>query len=150
MKRHIFFVIAFFYSANIFAQSDTFKIRNIACERGAEKFSNMAKAVGDQILQILEKTAPSSKERKDALKTLNETEEKLKDEWFAYSKKSIQVNRENKSPNTMDSMLWEYYWETYIFTITLTFGIPSKEPGKSELTYRRMIEEECKAIGGNR
>ena len=136
-----------FYSANILAQANVIKMGNYACEKGAENFSNKAEQTGRLIPLIISNTTPNSKERMDAIALINQTEDKLKDQWFEYSKKSIKQNREereNGDKSAIDSSLWEYYWDVYIFTISLAFNISTKEPGTSQLTYRRLIEEECR------
>jgi len=145
-SRH-FCVLAFgvliSFSNTSSAQYQVNRIESIACDEGAEQFAKAATAVGDGMSRLLNETAANSPARIETLKGFEKLEQDLTDKWYENSKKSIKINKEH---NTMDPLLWEYYWKVKLSTISFAFLIAMESPGKSELTYRRMIEDKCKNI----
>ena len=129
---------------NAMAQTQATKTLFLACEQGSEKFSAVAESIGKYVENINAITPTDSIERKKAVEQIHKWEEDLTDKWFAFSKKNIKNNQET---TIVDPMLYSFFWEMKIFTITLAHQIPLELPGKSQLTYQRMIEDRCKSLG---
>ena len=126
------------------AQTQATKALFTACEQGSEKFSFIAESVGKYVENINATTSINSIERKKAVEKIHKMEEDFTDKWYEYSKKSMKTNEESK---IIEPMLFSFFWEMKIFTISLAHQIPLESPGKSQLTYQRMIEDRCKSLG---
>jgi hypothetical protein len=145
------------YAPIILAQTNyndrLIKMKDRACEQGAEQFSIDAEKIGSLIPMIISNTTPNSKERIDAIAAISKKKDYLENMHFKISKEFINRNREDIEKgdrSAADPGLYEYYWTVFLYTIPLAFHIAEKEPGKSQLTYRRMIEQECILTGMKR
>ena len=108
------------------------------CEVVSEDYAEFAYYVGGTLQNIYEASAPSSKERTALLDMLKSKLESIEDEQYLQRKRLA----ERISPDST-ARKELIYWVLANARLSARI-IAYKEPGKSRLTYRRLIEQACK------
>jgi len=108
------------------------------CEFASDEYSEFAKFTGDIFQNILEISAPGSKDREMLIEMLRKKQDALEDENYLERKRLA----ERWSPD--NSARRELIYAVLSNARAKAKLVAYKEPGKSQTTYRRLIEQGCK------
>lgn len=141
MKKTFFLLI--FASTTTFSQVDPWGFQMELCEMNSKWAAPLAGLYNARLETALSTTKPNSTQRKQALTDLELEADKFKN--------SMAENLRKFKAHLRDTERWDSAQISLldsISDITLTFAeiVARQEPGKSSETYRRLIENKCKAL----
>lgn len=126
------------------------KIVSSACEEKAQHWAKFAAFLGGHVARTFQTTLPGSSERESHMREYRKVFQKLADEDYLESKKAKEQflsSPERKiDQKTQDEHLVETYNLISKSMITILELIILSNPGESEITYRRLLEQECRLV----